>query len=129
MSQTRNEAQTRTEPRNYQNDRKNYALVNYFRVGYWLDVHGDTDDWQVGRILKVWKEAQSGKFFIEVRLDGWSSKYIEKIKLPSDSLAPLHRYSNSYTGPMKRTDREELVLTTELLLLHRDKLDRFARLD
>jgi hypothetical protein len=38
MSQTKNETQTRGEPRNYANDRKSYLLVNHFKSGYWLDV-------------------------------------------------------------------------------------------
>jgi hypothetical protein len=58
----------------------------------------------MAKILRVAKEG--GKFFIETRMDGWSNKYTEKIKLPSDRLAPLHRYSNPYTGPIKRADRD-----------------------
>jgi hypothetical protein len=115
-----------SQPKNYVAERKNYSILPYLRQGYWLDIREDTGEWRVARVLSVQKESNN-KYYVMTRMDGWSSKYTDKIKLPSDSIAPLHRHTPPYTGPSKRTDRDELILTVDMLLSHREKLEKIAQ--
>lgn len=117
-----------SQVRSYQLDRRSYNVQNNLKPGYWLDMREDTGDWRIARVISVGKEP-SGKYSVTVRMDGYSSKYTDKIKLPTESLAPLHRWTPPYTGPPKRCDRDELVLTVDLLLQHRDRMDKVARLE
>lgn len=115
-----------SQVRNYQAERRNYHVQNQLKPGYLLDMHEDTGDWRVGRVVTVGKEA-SGKYYVMVRSDGFSSKYTDKIKLPTESLAPLHRWTPPYTGPLKRCDRDELVLTAEMLAQHTNRMEKIAK--
>lgn len=77
--------------KNYTNEKKAYSNISLFKPGYWIDLK-EGSEWRVARILSVVKEF-TGKYYITTRMDGWSEKYKDKVRILSDSIAPFRKYT------------------------------------
>ena len=83
---------------------KNYNLIQYYKIGYYLDAYDENNYWRLAKITEF-----IGEDKIKVNLDGWNNNWDEVFKITSSRLAPLRKYTQGYTGSKTYTRKFNLT--------------------
>ncbi|KAL4505333.1 hypothetical protein ABPG72_002395 [Tetrahymena utriculariae] len=84
---------------------KNYSMQKFCTVNSYIDAMDSRNQWCVGKIISI-----DQKGMMDIRFDGWSDKYIEKIFINSRKIDSFRKWTFPYTGGVKSTMRDDLTI-------------------